>query len=54
MNFYFKIQEKRDLVTGLKSRMNAGRPNWNKVNFLSDLINKENYKIIGFSYNFIR
>ncbi|XP_023324717.1 NADPH oxidase 5 isoform X3 [Eurytemora carolleeae] len=24
-------KEKRDLVTGLKSRMNAGRPNWNKV-----------------------
>ena len=25
------FQEKRDLVTGLKSRTNAGRPNWNKV-----------------------
>ena len=25
------MQEKRDLVTGLKSRTNAGRPNWNKV-----------------------
>jgi len=24
-------KEKRDLVTGLRSRMNAGRPNWNKV-----------------------
>ena len=24
-------QEERDLVTGLRSRMNAGRPNWNKV-----------------------
>merc|ERR1712227_894534 len=24
-------KEDRDLVTGLKSRMNAGRPNWNKV-----------------------
>jgi len=24
-------KEKRDLVTGLKSRTNAGRPNWNKV-----------------------
>ena len=25
------LQEKRDLVTGLKSRTIAGRPNWNKV-----------------------
>ena len=25
------FQEKRDLVTGLKSRTIAGRPNWNKV-----------------------
>merc|ERR1719474_1416349 len=24
-------KEERDLITGLKSRMNAGRPNWNKV-----------------------
>ena len=24
-------QEKRDLVTGLKSRTKAGRPNWDKV-----------------------
>ena len=24
-------KEKKDLITGLKSRMNAGRPNWNKV-----------------------
>ena len=24
-------KEQRDLVTGLKSRMLAGRPNWNKV-----------------------
>ena len=24
-------KEKRDLVTGLKARTNAGRPNWNKV-----------------------
>ena len=24
-------KENRDLITGLKSRMNAGRPNWNKV-----------------------
>ena len=25
------LQEKRDLVTGLKTRTNAGRPNWDKV-----------------------
>ena len=35
MNMFFNInsffQEKRDLVTGLKSRTIAGRPNWNKV-----------------------
>ena len=24
-------KEERDLVTGLKSRTNAGRPNWNKA-----------------------
>jgi len=24
-------KEDRDLITGLKSRTNAGRPNWNKV-----------------------
>ena len=24
-------KEKKDLITGLKSRMNAGRPNWTKV-----------------------
>ena len=24
-------KEQRDFVTGLKSRTNAGRPNWNKV-----------------------
>ena len=24
-------KEKRDLVTGLRARANAGRPNWNKV-----------------------
>ena len=24
-------KEHRDLITGLKSRTNAGRPNWNKV-----------------------
>ncbi len=28
---FLNIQGKRDLVTGLKSRTNAGRPNWNKV-----------------------
>ena len=25
------IQEKRDLITGLKTRTNAGRPDWDKV-----------------------
>jgi len=30
MDLHYK-KEKRDLVTGLRSRMNAGRPNWNKV-----------------------
>lgn len=25
------FQEKRDLITGLKTRTNAGRPNWDKV-----------------------
>jgi len=30
MDLNFK-KEQRDLVTGLKSRTNAGRPNWNKV-----------------------
>ena len=25
------LQEKRDLITGLKTRTNAGRPNWDKV-----------------------
>lgn len=27
----FILQEKRDLITGLKTRTNAGRPNWDKV-----------------------
>ena len=27
----FPLQEKRDLITGLKTRTNAGRPNWDKV-----------------------
>jgi predicted ferric reductase len=30
MDLNFK-KEQRDLVTGLKSRTNAGRPNWNKI-----------------------
>ncbi|KAJ8958729.1 hypothetical protein NQ318_016457 [Aromia moschata] len=25
------FKEKRDLITGLKTRTNAGRPNWDKV-----------------------
>lgn len=28
---FFSPQEKRDLITGLKTRTNAGRPNWDKV-----------------------
>ena len=28
-NYFF--QSKRDLITGLKTRTNAGRPNWDKV-----------------------
>ena len=28
---YFIFQSKRDLITGLKTRTNAGRPNWDKV-----------------------
>lgn len=27
----FIYKEKRDLITGLKTRTNAGRPNWDKV-----------------------
>lgn len=30
-HFFFYVQEKRDLITGLKTRTNAGRPNWDKV-----------------------
>lgn len=30
-NFHLIFQEKRDLITGLKTRTNAGRPNWDKV-----------------------
>ena len=28
---HFLLQSKRDLITGLKTRTNAGRPNWDKV-----------------------
>jgi hypothetical protein len=28
---FFSFQSKRDLITGLKTRTNAGRPNWDKV-----------------------
>lgn len=31
LNSNLKLQEKRDLITGLKTRTNAGRPNWDKV-----------------------
>ena len=27
-------KEKRDLITGLKTRTQAGRPNWNEVNVI--------------------
>lgn len=30
-NVFSDPQEKRDLITGLKTRTNAGRPNWDKV-----------------------
>lgn len=30
-DYLFLSQEKRDLITGLKTRTNAGRPNWDKV-----------------------
>ena len=28
---FISLQSKRDLITGLKTRTNAGRPNWDKV-----------------------
>ena len=28
---YIPVQSKRDLITGLKTRTIAGRPNWDKV-----------------------
>lgn len=31
LSIYVCSQEKRDLITGLKTRTNAGRPNWDKV-----------------------
>ena len=30
-SMHFLFQSKRDLITGLKTRTNAGRPNWDKV-----------------------
>ena len=29
--FFLLFQSKKDLITGLKTRTNAGRPDWNKV-----------------------
>lgn len=45
-------KEKRDLITGLKTRTQAGRPNWNKVwNFASTWeVGEKNYigvEVIG-------
>ena len=40
------FQEKRDLVTGLKSRTKAGRPDWDKV--FTDLKNQNKGQITVF------
>ncbi|KAL7641495.1 UNVERIFIED_CONTAM: hypothetical protein RMT77_007366 [Armadillidium vulgare] len=39
-------KEKRDLITGLKTRTNAGRPNWDKV--FKQLLNQRKGKITVF------
>ncbi|KAG0728255.1 NADPH oxidase 5 [Chionoecetes opilio] len=39
-------KEKRDLITGLKTRTNAGRPNWDKV--FKQLCNQQKGKITVF------
>ena len=39
-------KEKRDLITGLKTRTNAGRPNWDKV--FKQLLNQHKGKITVF------
>jgi len=50
--FYFSVfpplpvQEKRDFITGLKTRTNAGRPNWDKV--FKQLLDQKKGKITVF------
>lgn len=39
-------QEKRDFITGLKTRTNAGRPNWDKV--FKQLLDQKKGKITVF------
>ena len=41
-------KEKRDLITGLKTRTQAGRPNWNEVN----IYNQEFIKTLGITYKY--
>ena len=41
-----QMQEKRDLVTGLKTRTNVGRPNWDKV--FQKLVDEEKGKVTVF------
>ena len=41
-------KEKRDLITGLKTRTQAGRPNWNEVNSY----NQEFIKTLGIMYKY--
>jgi hypothetical protein len=40
------VQEKRDLITGLKTRTNAGRPNWDKV--FKQLLDQQKGKVTVF------
>ena len=42
---YF-LQSKKDLITGLKTRTNAGRPDWNKV--FQELAEKKKGKVTVF------
>lgn len=42
----FFLKEKRDLITGLKTRTNAGRPNWDKV--FKQLLDQKKGKITVF------
>ena len=43
---HYVMQEKRDLVTGLKTRTNAGRPNWDKV--FKKLLDEDKGKVTVF------